>query len=439
MIVSLWAAGWSAEEREGLLEHLLQHVPRLALSNDVIWADAHGLDAARVAQRLVVLGAQHGLHMQAGVASVPAVAEVAARTASSAPQCVALGEERAFLASRPIELLQIDDSRRLLLQGVGIETCGELAALEREAVEVRFGPELLLLWRRARGEEVRRLFERIPPEPLHAALDFVDYVVSDGEQLIFSVNALFGGICDDLRARGLHARSVKLRLSLANGGSWERVLRPARPTGSRTVWLRLARAVLERLTVPDAVSGIALVVLNTETASAVQGDLFDAGFATASAVEAALERLVESQGEVVAEVAPSAHALAEQRSNWQEKVLDGAVGFVSLGSSIVRADHRSQGDVASSQVSGLTLQLLPEPREVLVETVRRRDHESPVRYRDGEWVQLLTTAGPDRISGGHWDDAYAREYFRAVTTEGTLVWLFRNARNGNWYLHGWWD
>jgi protein ImuB len=433
MIVCLWAAGWSTTVREALLEHLLVEAPRLALSNDVIWANAEGLDAGKLGQRLVALCAEHGVQVQAGVASTAMVAEVAARTAAHVLQCVAPGEERAFLAERPIGVLQIDESWCVMLQGVGIETCGELAALDREAIEVRFGPELVMFWRRARGEEVRALFNRIPPEPQHAALDFVDYVVSDGERLIFSVNALFGGLCDELREGGLHARSIKLMLSLASGGSWERVLRPARPTGSRSVWLRLARAVLERLTVPDAVSGITLVVLATEAARAVQGDLFDAGFATASAVEAALERLVESQGEVVAVGTPSAHALAEERSNWKLAdtiVPDGA---------IARLADRSAGAESSRPASGLTLQLLPEPREVLVETIRRRDHDTPVRYRDGQWKQLLTTAGPDRISGGRWEDAYAREYFRAVTTEGTLVWLFRNARNGCWYLHGWWD
>jgi hypothetical protein len=37
------------------------------------------------------------------------------------------------------------------------------------------------------------------------------------------------------------------------------------------------------------------------------------------------------------------------------------------------------------------------------------------------------------------EDAYAREYFRAVTGEGALVWLFRDAVADRWFLHGWWD
>jgi nucleotidyltransferase/DNA polymerase involved in DNA repair len=232
-------------------------------------------------------------HVRAGVARVPATAQVAAGLGSDAQRVVVADEnERAWLSDKPLSVLPIEEKLLLLLQGVGVETCGALAALEREAVEVRFGPELLDFWDYARAEDRRRLFQPIPAEAPYASIDFVDYVISDPERLIFSVNALFGTVCAALHLRAQHARRVLITLSLANGETWQRVLRPARPTASRTAWLRLARAVLERITVNDAVIGIALVVDGMEAAGAVQGDLFDAGFATSSAVDAALGRLI---------------------------------------------------------------------------------------------------------------------------------------------------
>src|SRR5690606_11765624 len=119
------------------------------------------------------------------------------------------------------------------------------------------------------------------------------------ERLIFMANALFSTVCDQLRARGEHARRIVLTLTLANGTCWKRTIRPARPTASRAVWLRLTRTLLEKLTVPDAVTGLMIEVEATEPAAAVQGDLFDAGFATASALESALARLIEMQGNIV--------------------------------------------------------------------------------------------------------------------------------------------
>jgi hypothetical protein len=87
----------------------------------------------------------------------------------------------------------------------------------------------------------------------------------------------------------------------------------------------------------------------------------------------------------------------------------------------------------------LTLQLLSPPRRIVVTTTRRRDHDVPVRYRDGKtWYAVVESAGPDRVSGGQWDTAYAREYFRCVREDGMLVWLYRGGET-EWHLHGWWD
>jgi protein ImuB len=52
---------------------------------------------------------------------------------------------------------------------------------------------------------------------------------------------------------------------------------------------------------------------------------------------------------------------------------------------------------------------------------------------------VVTAAGPDRISGGWWEEPFAREYFRCITEDGGLFWLYRDGRRDDWYLHGWWD
>ena len=98
------------------------------------------------------------------------------------------------------------------------------------------------------------------------------------------------------------------------------------------------------------------------------------------------------------------------------------------------------GARASPGETTLTLQLLPEPRRISVSTARRRDDEIPRAFRDEKNVRkLVQVAGPDRVSGSRWDEPYAREYFRCVAEDGGLVWLYRDARDGAWYLHGWWD
>jgi hypothetical protein len=363
----------------------------------------------------------------------PGAARVAARVAGDdGVVMVEAGAERVFLEPHGLADLGVEDPLLGWLADVGIGTCGELAAVEREALEVRFGADAVTWWRLARGADERRLFPPVPPEQPNASVDFIDYVVTDPERLIFTANALLGGLCERMHEHGTHARRLRLRLPLANGSAWERTLKTARPTADRAAWLRLARALLERLTVPDAVAGMSLQVESTEAAAAVQGDLFDAGFATASAVEAAVARLMEDQGEVVLEPAASVHPLVEQRATYRPLTMR---EVLQRGAS---ADAEPEGLDATEPI-GLTLQLLPEPRPVTVEAVARRDHAVPVRYHDGRWRSIVHAAGPDRVSGGQWDATYAREYFRAVTADGALVWLLRDAGRDRWYLHGWWD
>ncbi len=420
MIVCLWTPQWPDLSTSPLPAELLAIVPRITLADDAVWADARGLPVLATTHALLARARACGLaDVRAGVDAVPIVAELRAKaaTAGAIDDCTAI--ERL-----PLRLICNDERLLTLLEGVGVRSCGEFAALDREAVEVRFGADAVQLWQWSREEDTRRVFTTSPSERLHASTDFIDYVVTDPERLIFVVNALFTTVCDQLRERGEHARRIRLTLTLANQTSWQRTIRPARPTASRAVWLRLTRTLLEKLTVPDAVTGVLIEVEATEPAAAVQGDLFDVGFATASALESAIGRLIELQGNILVKPVSSQDARAEKRTEWQVDQL----------STRVLADAS-----AASGPPELRLQLLPEPREVLVETVQRRDHVVPVRYRDRQWRQIVTVAGPDRISGGKWEESYAREYFRAVIVDGGLVWIYRDARTDRWYLQGQWD
>ncbi|HEX6694981.1 MAG TPA: hypothetical protein VF035_09820 [Longimicrobiales bacterium] len=401
-------------------------VPRLAVEAGArLWVDARGLDLRTLYATVSRAVRETGVGLRAGAAAVPVAAQLAATLSGPGQlEIVAAGEDRAYVGTFALSSLDLDAHVLSLLAGVGVETCRQLAELPREAIEVRFGPEALQAWRLARADDERRLFRPHPPEEPHASIDFIDYSVTDPERLLFTGNALLGTICDALLERGSHARRMLLTLPLADGTRWQRELKPARATADRAVWLRLLRSLLERLTVSDAVAGMHLEVGASQAAAASQGDLFDSGFATAAAVEDVIGRLQEQHEDVVVRPVRSAHPLAETRVTYEP---------AKLASLVTPAVGHE------TTVEGLTLQLLEHPRPILVETARRRDHAAPVRYCDGEWRGLLHAAGPDRLSGGQWDQSYAREYYRAVTTEGTLIWIFRDACRDRWYLHGWWD
>jgi protein ImuB len=441
--VCLWNPRWqtAAAPLAELAAGLLEVAPRVVVEmRGVIWADARGLPAAKLAWALLRrLGDENGGAVRAGVAAVPIVAEAAARADGSAVTLVEAGREREFLAPQKLSVLAPSPKLESLLRGVGVESCGDLAALSREAVELRFGAEVVPVWRLARGDDPRLLFRPFAPERPQASLDFVDYVVRDARRLLFSANACLGGLCEQLRERGERARLLELSLSLSSGSTMRRELRLARPTAERAPWLRRLQRELERIELPDTVCGLVLQVAATDAAAAVQGDIFDTGFATAAAAEDALARLLDAHGALLAEPELESHPLPERRTRW--RALEALPPAGAVPRQPAAGDPRDPPPGLAPQ---LTLQLLPEPRRIAARIRLRRDHQLPTAYLDvmrgGEWRTLVTAAGPERVSGGHWEEhAYAREYFRCVDEHGTLLWLFRDARENVWYLHGWWD
>jgi protein ImuB len=206
-------------------------------------------------------------------------------------------------------------------------------------------------------------------------------------------------------------------------------VRPARSTASHKAWMRLIRTHLESITLPDGVVGITIRVESVTGEVERQGDIFDRGFATARAAEETIAQLLDDQGAVVVTPRNSQHPLIDRRTEWISQEPSQASARIQLRERVVKATAAPR----------LTLQLLPQPRRIAVTTKARRDHQLPVQFRDKEWMQIISAAGPDRVSGGQWSEPYAREYFRCVTDDGMMVWLYRDARLDEWYLQGWWD
>jgi protein ImuB len=414
-----------------LVPSLLGVAPRVMLgANGIAWADARGMIAESLAKDLLDVFHEKGVEkVRAAISIVPVCAEIAARHGNGGLVAIAPGSEREYLAPYPIGVLESSLSLSTLLDGVGVESCGDLARLDLESVEVRFGAEGARLWRLSRADDSRRIFASMPRALPSASLDWVEYTLKDPERLVFIINALVGNITTELLSRGQCGREMTMIFSLANRESYEHLVRPARSTASHKAWMRLIRSHLERIVLPDGVVGITIRVESVTGELERQGDIFDRGFATARAAEETIAQLLDDQGAVVVTPRNTQHPLIDRRTEWISQEPAQASARIQLKERVVKA----------TAAPSLTLQLFPEPRRVAVKTKRRRDHELPVEFRDKQWMRIISAAGPDRVSGGRWSEPYAREYFRCVTDDGMMVWLFRDARSDEWYLHGWWD
>lgn len=421
-----WASG--SMDRYGMA--VLRVAPRVTVDagRRVIWADGKSLRIQTICRQIRTELSHAGASTTPiGVSVIPIAAEIAARQNSlDSLTIVPAGQEKEFLAGHSIAVLMPSPPLANLFDGVGIETCGDLAGLEQESVEVRFGAEGVHLWRLARADDNRLIFAAMPRSLPQASMDWVDYTLTDPERLVFVINGLVESISTALESQGLCAREMALVFSLANRTSYEHPVRPSRSTSSRKAWMRLIRTHLDRIELPDGVTGIALRVEAVTGEVERQGDIFDRGFATARSTEETVAQLLDDQGAVIVVPSNSSHPLIEKRTKW----------MVQEPSHAARA-HMVKETRADPQ---LTLQLFAEPRRITVKTVRRRDHDLPVKYRDTDaWILVEAAAGPDRVSGEQWDNPFAREYFRCVTEEGTLIWIYREGKTGEWFLQGWWD
>lgn len=400
------------------------------------WVDARGLPIGRVADSVFTIAVQHaGDDVRVGAARTAIAAEIAARGDAGNPGPVLLvepGDDRDFLASHPLSVLEPHArAPRLLpmLADVGIETCGDLARLTAEAVEVRFGADAMALWKLARADDPRLLFPSKTRELPSASIEWEEYVLRDVERLLFVANHLAGTVCAELRSWGEAARAMTLGFRLASGTTIEHRVLAATATASRTTWLRLIRAELERATLPDAVTGISLGVDAASAFETSQGDLFDAGFQSARAVERAVAQLLDDKRATIAGLTSTAHPLVERRAVWSARTVSEAL--------------RTYDERPTSAPTMLSLQLWPAPKKITVKTRALRGRKVPIAYREeagaSRDVALLVTAGPDRVSSDDSGVPYSRVYFQGLKPDGTLVLLYRDLRKNGWYLHGWWD
>ena len=429
----LYNPAWLTAPPVTLHAPLLTIVPHVLSAGDLVWADLRGLPVRETTERVRNAFTAHNAlesSVKCGVASVAVAAEVAARHSAQSVTYVREGCDRDFLGPFPIAVLSPERALSNLLDGIGVEYCRDLARLSQESVEVRLGSGGVKLWRLARADDGRRVFGSMPRALPEASLEWTDYAIRRAERLVFVINALFGNVCEKLRGRGEGAVAVTISFALANHTTLDHPIRAARASAGQTAWMRLVRLEIERIVFPDAVTGIMLRVDATSGTGGRQGDMFDRGFGSESAAEEALGQLMDDQGSIAVEPENSAHPLVDRRTAWTSI----SAARVMERAHIYAASLSRRGDAA------LTLQLLPEPRRITVATFRRRGDEIPRTYRDAKSTyDIIEAAGPDRVSGGRWDDAYAREYFRCVLEDGGLVWVYRDARSGAWYLHGWWD
>ena len=410
-----------------------EHTGARTHGDGVWWVDAAGLGSeARLADRILSIASSLGFGpARTGIADSAIAAHAAtfggtgARrpggTGRTRPRIVPPGGDAAYLAPFPVTLLELDDDLAGILRGLGLATLGQLAALEADEVDARFGPAGLVAHRLARGIDLRG-----PSIPRDDALPVVEVdlggSVATAEPLLFVLRGALATLGEALRAKGLAARELTIALRLDDGSTAERAVRPARATSHADALFDHCRTALETWQLPEPATGLVLRAAVTVPAAGEQGDLLAPRWADPAALAAAFDRIRGSEG-------PDAVAVPEVR----DAHLPADQGSWTHGGAEARTHGAAQPSAAGFQAA---LRLLGAPVPVHV----RLGREGLAAFRhDDRWHDVTGWSGPERLAPRWWLRVDAvRDYYATRTSDGALWLLYRDA-GGQWFLEGWVD
>jgi DNA polymerase-4 len=188
-----------------------------------------------------------GLPCSIGVAASYVVAKVASDQAKPRGLLwVPAGTEAAFLAPLPVRRIPgIGPKTEAELKKLGIETVGQLAARTRDELVEVFGAYGESLYRKARGEDAELWFLADEQKSISHERTFLEDV-GEADELEATLSHLAQLVGGRLRAAGLHARTVTLKLRYANFETLTRAHTLPEPADLDSALFETARELFRR-------------------------------------------------------------------------------------------------------------------------------------------------------------------------------------------------
>jgi len=236
-----------------------------------------GIRGLGIAASIAVSGNLH--------ASVALAKGIPAQTVKVIPT----GEECAVLAPLPLTVFDLTEDQSETFSLWGIRTLEMLGALPEKELIARMGQPGKLLRQRARGE-LPHLFQPLEPAFKLTERMELDSPVEMLDTLLFVLNLMLDQLIRRATARVLALASVSITLTLEDGRTHSRCVRPALPANDRQLWLKLLHLDLEAHPPQAAILAVALDAEPGST-SKVQLGLFTPQLPEPSRLDVTLARI----------------------------------------------------------------------------------------------------------------------------------------------------
>jgi protein ImuB len=131
-----------------------------------------------------------------------------------------------------------------ILHKWGIHTLGQLAALDKEQLGARLGPEGVQLWERANGRSNRLLKFVQLPESFDESFEF-EHEIETAQPLLFMLRRFLEQLALRLSAIYLVVKEITPRITFSNKERYERCFKIPQPTNDVDLLFRMLHTHLE--------------------------------------------------------------------------------------------------------------------------------------------------------------------------------------------------
>jgi len=144
-----------------------------------------------------------------------------------------------------------------ILHKWGIHTLGQLAALDKEQLGARLGPEAIQMWERANGQCNRVLKLVRPPESFEENFEF-ENEIETAQPLLFILRRFLEQLAIRLGAIYLVAKELALRITFTDKQVYERVFKIPQTTNDVDLLFRMLQTHLENFKSEYPIVAVAL-------------------------------------------------------------------------------------------------------------------------------------------------------------------------------------
>lgn len=423
------AADAAAVERLAIWA-LRQYSPVVAIDGtDGIVIDTEGADHLRGGEELMITGLVNslrgrGLSARAAVSDTWATSHAITRAISAETTIVPVGGVSKAVVGLPIHCLRLPAEIIHGLRTLGVESVGELSAMPRAPLTLRFGPEV--------GRRLDQLFGRVaePIEPLRtpelvAVSRNFQEPIGAAETIAKYVCRLVGELSAKLEERGLGVRRSDLvihRVDNTRQSVRAGLQKPVRDPA------RLSKLLCDQIEKIDPGFGIEKMDL-----VAVMAEPLEERQAASSLIEenvvdvTPLIDILGNRGQRLYRMAPVASDVPER-----------SVMRIAPTADETGADWAVKWPRPS--------RLLAHPEQIETMAVLPDQPPVVVTWR-GKRRRIVRADGPERIFGEWWlrprEMLAVRDYFVVEDEAGERLWVYRegdgvDTETGShkWYLHG---